>query len=186
MKILGQAAPGSLGPGLHPADIRLQDLALFVEQRHQSIAKFSRSAESQRAIGRNIDGNRLFQVDEFQVLVQKFDRPRGAVQAIFDLFSAQQGADYPQVFAEISDLHRLHTHDPHGRMTGPNPQKGPAGGEAINRGNRVRRHRGNARPRNSNPGADTQTRGVLGSQRQGGVTVRPDHLGIRHPGRVKA
>ena len=30
MKILGQGPPDSLGPGLDPADIRLQDLSLFV------------------------------------------------------------------------------------------------------------------------------------------------------------
>ena len=186
VEIVRQRAVGPLRAPAHPVHVRLQDFALFVEQRHQTVGVFARGAQCERAVGRHVDGNRMLQVDELQVLMQKADGPRGAVEGVVDLAAAQQRAHHTQIFAELLDLHRLHAHHPHGGMPRPDPQKHAAGCDAVDRGDGMGGDRRDARTGNRHARAEPDPRRVLCGQGKRGVAVRPDHLRVGHPRRVES
>ena len=71
--------------------------------------------------------------------MQKTDRPRSVVIGVFNFFPPQERFDHPEILSEVSNTHRLHTHDPHGVCPGTDTQKDSARCDTINGSNGVGR-----------------------------------------------
>ena len=118
--------------------------------------------------------------------MEKAYRAGGVTKRVVNLFSAQEGAHNPQILTEGFDAHGLHPHDAHGGMAGAEAEEDATRRNLVNRGNGMGRDRSNAAAGNRDSAANMNPRGVMRGQSQGGIAVRPDHLGVRDPGAVIA
>ena len=118
--------------------------------------------------------------------MEKANRACSVAKGVVNLFPAQKRPHNAQVLAEGLDAHGLHAHDAHGRMPGAEAEEDATRRNLIDRGNGMGRNRSDAAAGNRDSAANMNPRGMLRGQRQGGIAVRPDHLGVRDPGPIIA
>src|SRR5712692_6891278 len=73
-------------------------------------------------IGRNIDRNRVFEVDEVAIAMEKSNLAGRASKGVIDRLAVEQRPDHAQIFAELFEWHRMLPHHAH-RMPRPDPEK---------------------------------------------------------------
>ncbi len=184
MIALGKCATSRFRPLLHHSEIEGNQFRVLGTCGDHPVAITSSELERLRPVGRYVDGNRVFQVEEAQVLVQELDTAGDPIHGEVDLVACQEGTNDSEVLGEFLELHRLEAHHPHRRMSGTEAQKDPSRCEAIDRCDRVGGHRGDSGARDGDPRAQLDPGGGLGGQRHRGVAIRPDHLRIGKPNRV--
>src|SRR5713101_5950420 len=135
-------------------------------------------------IGRNIDRNRVFEVDEVAIAMEKSDLAGRASEGVIDRLAVEQRADHAQIFAELLEWHRMLPHHAHRGMPRPDPEKDAPRRDLVDRRDRMRGNRRDTSAGNRDAGANLDALGGLRRERQRGVAVGPDHLGVGYPGAV--
>ena len=186
VEVLRQRAARLLRPGLHPVEIARHDAQGLRARADAPVAELARDLERPRPVGRDMDRHRRLEADEAHLPVLEPDRPRHAVMGELDLLAVEEPAHDAEIVPEGGGFHRLVSHDAHGGVARADAEKGAAGREAVDGGDRMRGHRGEPRARYRHAGAEADARGVGGRQRQHGVAVRPDHLAVRRPAGIVA
>ena len=111
----------------------------------------------------------MFDINELILLHLELDRRGLTLPGHGHFFTVQERSEHTQILTELSQLHRLVTHNSHGSVAGANPKKGATWGQAVNRSYAMCCHRSNTRPRNRHARTDVNRAGLLGGQGQHGV-----------------
>ena len=180
VKILRQRAPDLLGATARVGE-HLRDRAAAGQARDEPVAQLAGQGLRLRAEGRDVDRDRVVEIDEAMLAHLEPDRVGLAVQRVVDLFAAEQGADGLHVRLERSEAHRLLAERAHRGVAGAEPDEAAAGREAVDGGDAVRRHRREPEPGHVHPGAEAHAPRLLGGQGQHRPAVRPDHLAVGDP-----
>src|SRR5216684_1680550 len=129
-------------------------------------------------IGRNIDRNRVFEVDEVAIAMEESNLAGHAAEGVFDRLAVEQRADHAQIFAELLERHRMLPHHAHRGMPRPDPEKDAPRRDLVDRRDRMRGNRRDTSAGNRDAGANLDALGGLRRERHRGVAVGPDHLGV--------
>src|SRR5216684_4588335 len=135
-------------------------------------------------IGRNIDRNLVFEVDEVAIAMEKSNLAGRASKGVFDRLAVEQRPDHAQIFAELFEWHRMLPHHAHRGMPCPDPEEDAPRRDLVDRRDRMRGNRRDTSAGNRDAGANLDALGGLRRERQRGVAVGPDHLGVGYPGAV--
>src|SRR4029434_5942343 len=100
-------------------EVRRQYLWDLVPDRDEPVAELADRAQRQWTVGRQVERDRMDEIEEPEVLVEETDRSCHPVQRVLDLLAGKQRANDVEVFAEIADLHRVHAHHAHGGVASP-------------------------------------------------------------------
>src|SRR5262249_55619686 len=141
-----------------------------------AVSKFTRRLQGFGTVCRDVNRNTRVEVYEMAIEMEKLNLTCLAAIGVIDRLTVEQRAHDPQVFPEFFNRHRILTEHPHCRVSGSDSEKYPAGGELIDAGDRMRSHRRDTGSGNRYPGPDLNPFRAYRRQRQGRVTVRPDHL----------
>src|SRR5216684_2921520 len=136
------------------------------------------------AIGRNIDRNRVFEVDEVAIAMEESNLAGHATKGVIDRLAVEQRADHAQVLAELLERHRMLPHHTHRGVPRPDPEKDAPRRDLVDRRDRMRGNRRDTSAGNRDAGANLDALGGLRRERHRGVAVGPDHLRVGHPGAI--
>ena len=102
---------------------------------------------------RDVERDWMLEVDEVVLAHLEADGMRLAVEGVFHLVAREEGAHHLHVLTKRAEAHGLVAEGAHGGVAGAEADEAAAGGEAIDGGDAVGGHGGEAEPGHVHSGA---------------------------------
>jgi hypothetical protein len=117
-----------------------------------------------RAEARDVDRDRVIEIDEAVLPHLEADRVRFPVQGVVDLLAAEQRPHRLHVLLERAEAHRLLAEGAHRGVAGAEADEAAAGGDPVDGGDAVGHHRREAQAGHVQPGAETHAARLLAAR----------------------
>ena len=156
------------------------------ERGDPSVADLARELERLGAVGRDVNRNRILEIDITVIGMEKADRALALALAVHHFLAAQQLAAHLDILAHPFELDRRQAHRIASGKAGADTQHRAARREQVDGRDRMGGDRLDAVGGNRHAGAELDSLRMLGGEREAYVDVAVDHLRIVKPGVTEA